>query len=222
MTWDPVWNSVFANQVWGKYPNEDLIRFVAANYYGVPRRADVRLLEIGCGPGANLWFLAREGFPVFGVDGSDTAIGQARTRLDREVPGWSGELSVGDMGSLRFPDESFDAVIDNDAICCNSWASSQAIYAEAWRVLKKGGRLFSRTLGAGTWGDGVGERVGRDAWLCSEGPLLGKGLCRFTSAENAAELVGDGFEIETLELSERTMQNRTRRVRELVIHAVKP
>jgi SAM-dependent methyltransferase len=222
MTWDPIWNSVFSNQVWGKYPNEDLIRFVAGNYYGAPRRADVRLLEIGCGPGANLWFLAREGFPVFGLDGSDTAIAQARARLDREVPGWSGELVVGDMGALRFADETFDAVIDNDAICCNSWESSQAIYAEAWRVLKKGGKLFSRTLGAGTWGDGTGKSVGRSAWLCAEGPLEGKGLCRFTKAEEAAELIGPRFRIHALESSERTLQNGTRRMRELVIHAVKP
>jgi SAM-dependent methyltransferase len=222
MSWDPIWNSVFSNQVWGKYPNEDLIRFVAANYYGAPDRKQVRLLEIGCGPGANLWFLAREGFPVYGLDGSDTAIGQARARLDREVPGWTGELTVGDMGRLKFPDESFDAVIDNDAICCNSWEASQAIYAEAWRVLRKGGRLFSRTLGSGTWGDGTGQAVGRSAWHCAEGPLKGKGLCRFTSAEEAAELIGARFSILSLETSERTMDNRTKRMRELVILAVKP
>lgn len=222
MTWDPIWNSVFSTQAWGKYPNEDLIRFVAGNYYKAPKRADVRLLEIGCGPGANVWYMAREGFTTCGVDGSEAAIAQAKARLDREVPGWSGELRVADIDKLPFTDETFDAVIDNDAVCCNSWEASQAIYAEAWRVLKKGGRLFSRTLGVGSWGDGEGEQVGRDAWLCAAGPLKGVGLCRFTPAEDAAELIGPRFKIESLESSERTMQNGTKRIRELMILAVKP
>jgi SAM-dependent methyltransferase len=222
MSWDPVWSSVFSNQAWGKYPNDDVIRFVASHYYKIPRRADVRLLEIGCGPGANVWFMAREGFTTYGIDGSDVAIEQAQVRLDREVPGWSGELRVGDIGKLPFADASFDAVLDNEAVCCNPWEASQAIYAEAWRVLKTGGKLFSRTFGVGCWGDGEGERVGRNAWLCADGPLQGKGLCRFTAPEEVAELIGPQFRIDSIECSERTLQERTKRIRELVIIAVKP
>ena len=100
MSWDPVWENVFRSQAWGKYPGEDLIRFVARNFYGVPDRSAIRLLEVGCGPGANLWFMAREGFTVYGIDGSQTAIDQARARLDAECPGWKGQLWCGDMGKI--------------------------------------------------------------------------------------------------------------------------
>lgn len=62
MSNDNIWNSVFKNQEWGKYPSEDLIRFIARNFYSIKNRLDVKVLEIGCGPGANIWFLAREGF----------------------------------------------------------------------------------------------------------------------------------------------------------------
>jgi tRNA G46 methylase TrmB len=51
-------------QEWGKYPPEHVIRFVARNFYRVPDRKYVHLLEVGCGPGANVWFMAREGFAV--------------------------------------------------------------------------------------------------------------------------------------------------------------
>lgn len=90
MAWDPLWERVFSSQSWGNYPGEDFIRFVANNFYQNLNRGQVRILEVGCGPGANLWFMAREGFSVYGVDGSQTAIALAKSRLDLEVPQWGG------------------------------------------------------------------------------------------------------------------------------------
>jgi len=109
MAWDPVWEQVFTSQAWGRYPGEDLIRFVARNFYAAPDRAAVRFLEVGCGTGTNLWFLAREGFAAHGIEGSATAAGIARTRLDAECPGWDGPqrrggIEVGDMLALPWPD----------------------------------------------------------------------------------------------------------------------
>jgi len=100
MAWDPVWENVFRSQSWGKYPAEDFIRFIASNFYNVSDRKNVRILEVGCGPGANLWFMAREGFSVYGIDGSKHAIHLAKLRLDSECPGWVGQLVVGDMVQL--------------------------------------------------------------------------------------------------------------------------
>jgi SAM-dependent methyltransferase len=221
MSWDPVWEDVFRQQAWGKYPGEDLIRFVARNFYQAPSRQNVKLLEVGCGPGANLWFMAREGFAVYGVDGSATAISQARERLDRECPGWQGQLVVGDIASLQFPDAFFDAVVDNEAICCNSFASAQTIYAELARVTKAGGKLFSRTFADGTWGDGTGKSVGHNAWLASEGPLAGKGYNRFTELCEM-EGLARGFQLENVELVTRTLDGRRKELREWIIEGIKP
>ena len=33
MAWDSVWDGVFRENEWGKYPDENLIRFVAGKYY---------------------------------------------------------------------------------------------------------------------------------------------------------------------------------------------
>ena len=88
MAWNPIWERVFSSQPWGKYPGEDLIRFVARNFYAAPDRAAVRVLEVGSGTGANLWFLAREGFAAFGVEGSPTAARQSLDRLGAECAGW--------------------------------------------------------------------------------------------------------------------------------------
>ncbi|MBM3273018.1 class I SAM-dependent methyltransferase [Candidatus Kaiserbacteria bacterium] len=139
--WDPVWESVFRNQVWGQYPGEEQIRFIARNFYRVPDRSSIRILEVGCGPGANIWYLAREGFSFVGIDGSETAIAQTRERLDREFPDWQkrGELRVGDIESLPYSDATFDAVMDVEAVYCNDFATSIRIYDEMARVVKPGG-----------------------------------------------------------------------------------
>ena len=97
MTWDPVWENLFSSGNWGQYPGEDLIRFVARNFYAVADRSATRILEVGCGPGANLWFLAREGFAAHGIDGSPSAVAKSRSRLDRECPGWSARAGGGEV-----------------------------------------------------------------------------------------------------------------------------
>jgi len=142
MSWDPVWEQVFTGQEWGKYPPEDLIRFIARNFYNVENRKEIKILEVGCGPGANLWFLAREGFKIFGIDGSQAAITYAENRLNTECPNWRGELTVGDFSILPYPDNYFDAVVDIEAVYCNPYATSKQIYSEMARVVRGGGEVI--------------------------------------------------------------------------------
>jgi len=44
MGWDKVWERTFKSQEWGKYPNEELFRFIARNFYtvGVLALVDLR------------------------------------------------------------------------------------------------------------------------------------------------------------------------------------
>ncbi len=203
--WDPVWEKVFSSQAWGKYPGEDLIRFVARNFYKAPDRKAVRILEVGSGPGANLWFVAREGFSAYGIEGSATAVAQSIKRLDDEVGGWSGKIVQGDFNRLPFADAEFDAVIDIEAIYCNAFENSRRIIAGIRRVLKPRGLFYSRTFAQGCMGDGTGEPVGHHAWKVAEGPLLGKGYSRFSDADDIERLYGEGFTIEELELNSRTV-----------------
>ena len=104
MSWDPVWDDIYRTRAWGQYPGEDVIRFVQRQYGAAPDRGRVRLLEVGCGAGANLWFMAREGFVVHGVERSPTAVQLAQERLDRECAGWrerGGRIPRGRRGPTR-------------------------------------------------------------------------------------------------------------------------
>lgn len=200
MNWDPVWEKVFSSQAWGKYPEPELIRFVAQGYYAASNRRDVRILELGSGPGANLWYLAREGFSFVGVDGSATAVTQSTDRLDAECPGWREHSQVLEafFGTLPFDSGTFDAVIDNEAVCCNFFEDSVATYREAARVLKEGGRLFARTFAPQTWGYGLGKVVGDHTYTdIPEGPFKNRGRVRFTPADVIPKLMPD-FDLDPL------------------------
>src|SRR5262249_38532519 len=148
--WDAVWERVYREREWGRYPQEEVVRFVARNFYRVPDRAAVKMLEIGCGPGSGAsWFVAREGYDLTGIDASPTAIDKARERFSGE--GLPGEFVVGPVDDLPFPTDSFDAVIDVVCLACNPERETRTILGEVHRVLKPGGLHFSLTPRSGCW-----------------------------------------------------------------------
>jgi SAM-dependent methyltransferase len=222
MPWDPIWDDVFLSRPWGKYPGEEVIRFVARNYYGAADRSAIKIMEVGCGPGANLVYLATEGFSFIGVDGSRVAIEKARARLDAELPDWQqrGQLRVCDIHSLPLEDSSVDAVIDNECVYANSLGNSAKIYREVWRVLRPHGRVFVRAFTDGSWGDKTGTRLEDGTWICGEGPALGMGPSRFTKEAEIPMLLS-GFTISSREVVSRTHENMRQQVREWIIYAEK-
>ncbi|MBU6430483.1 MAG: methyltransferase domain-containing protein, partial [Cyanobacteria bacterium REEB65] len=142
-SWDPTWEKVFQGQAWGAYPGENVVRFVARNFYG-KRRDRVKILEVGCGPGANLWYLAREGFGTYGIDASPTAVRLAQERMAAD--GLGADVRQGDIVNLPWPDRSFDAIIDVECLYANDRRATEVILREIRRVLLPGGLLFSQTL----------------------------------------------------------------------------
>jgi ubiquinone/menaquinone biosynthesis C-methylase UbiE len=191
MAWDNNWEAIFRDRAWGKYPGEDLIRFVARSFFSVENRATIKILEIGCGTGANLWFLAREGFQTYGIDGSRTGVDLAINRLNIEVPDWQGSVVIADAINLPFNDEFFDAVIDIEAISCNSFTDSKLIYKEMARVLKSNGKLYSRCFVTGSAGDSTGEKLGYNFYFPTLGPMGNLGKVRYTSQDDISDLLPD-------------------------------
>jgi 2-polyprenyl-3-methyl-5-hydroxy-6-metoxy-1,4-benzoquinol methylase len=60
----------------------DFIVTLTFKYFGkVKNKGSVKVLDVRCGAGNNSEFFAREGFDVFGIDGSDTAIKYTKERF---------------------------------------------------------------------------------------------------------------------------------------------
>lgn len=157
-----------------------------------------------------------------GMDDSLTALHQAAQRLDMEIPDWRtrGRLVHGTFQDLPFEDGVFDAVINNEAVYCNSFSESCQIYPDVARILKVNGLLYVRTFASGSWGDGSEISPDRHAWYCDDGPLKGKGLSRFTE-KNDIPVLMKSFDILSTELLSMTENNIENTVKEWIITARK-
>lgn len=212
MGWDPVWERIFQEHEWGKYPSESLIRFIAKNFYNTCRK-DIKILEVGCGVGANIWYMAREGFNVYGIDGSASAINKAEIFLEAEK--LKADLKTGDAAMLPYDGSYFDAVIDIECLYSNSRADAEKILAEIKRVLKNEGLFYSRTIAddicIGRSRKKIAEMEYTDV---SDGPLAGRGLARLSTREQCRELYGKFLTVMSIDSLVTTFNNGSVKVSE--------
>lgn len=186
-TFDEAWNRVHTEKEWGKYPGEEVIRFVARNYYKGDRK-NIKLLDFGCGTGAVSWYISREGFDSYGFDGSETAVKKAKIRMVEENV--CANLTVADAGKLPYCNEFFDGVIDSAVVYANKTEHIPMILKEIYRVLKNDGKFFSTGLfNEFTTGFGTGECLGNSTYRdLTEGNLAHKGTVHFFMIDEIKKL----------------------------------
>jgi SAM-dependent methyltransferase len=120
-----------------------------ARYIAGVAPTGAKVLEVGCGPGRLAILLAREhGLDVTGLDLDPAMIERARANAERSADGGrTPSFIVGDVGSLAFPDGSFDLVVST--LSMHHWADPPAGLAEIARVLRPGGRALVWDFRAG-------------------------------------------------------------------------
>lgn len=96
------------------------------------------------GGGNNTWFLAREGFHAFAVDGSKAALSLASRKLRKEK--LKADFKQANFMNLPFQDNYFDAVIDEYSTEANTFSDIKTIFREILRVLKPQGKYFGLML----------------------------------------------------------------------------
>lgn len=95
-----------------------------------------QVLEIAIGTGLNLPFYPA-GIELTGIEISPAMLEIARRRA--KSLGCQVDLIIGDAQALPFNDERFDTVVCTIALC--SIPDERQAVAEAWRVLRHGGRF---------------------------------------------------------------------------------
>lgn len=99
----------------------------------------LRIVDFGCGSGANTVLLANRGAHVWGVDISEDLIRLARRRMEVSGRGGGASFIVGSAHDLPFPDASIDVVF---GIAILHHLDLQLVSREVHRVLKPGGRAI--------------------------------------------------------------------------------
>ncbi len=165
----------------------------------LPSLAGLDVLDIGCGGGAQDALYRRYGANVSSVDISRERALSAAHKLGMIREG-SGFAAQADGERLPFKDGVFDVVYSNGVM--HHSESTEAMIAEAYRVLKPGGRVVMMLYAKGSlhyaalllyWGLARGYRLryGSKYWLgaCTEGaPKFGDTRNPFTRAYTQAEI----------------------------------
>jgi ubiquinone/menaquinone biosynthesis C-methylase UbiE len=198
-SFDPVWDEVYRTQPTPmKYPHDSSIRFIMGFHPRNKPRSGTRILEVGCGNGNNMWFAAREGFQVTGMDGSEQAVEYARNRFAEEK--LAGKFIAAKFGPLPFEDQSFDLVVDEGGLTCTGRTTATNMILEIRRVLVDGGRFlftpFSKDDASCTAGD-----PGPDDTVMNirGGTAIGRGHLCFYSQGEIEKAFGAGWKFLHLE-----------------------
>lgn len=202
VTIDPVWEKKYSAGNVQTYPWDVVVSFVFQNMPLDRPRSKVNIMEVGFGTAPNLWFAAREGFKVSGVEGSPSAVDFATERFKRD--GLSGDLHVGGFSELPFSDSYFDLAIDRCSLACIGAEAQDQAVAEVHRCLRKGGRFLHNTYGDSHSSMLSGE-LGADGLITNinSGTLTDVGQIHFTSLTEIKERFADGWKVLQIQRRER-------------------
>lgn len=158
-----VWRQHYATAAGMRHwPCEELVRCVARR-----TTAEDTVLEVGCGNGANLWFLAEQARAVIGVDLAGEPLTMATRTM--QLRGQRAALVQADATSLPLVNASVDGVVDVMASQHIPWTTHVSLYREYRRALNADGWLFLYHLEAGT--TTTGSRA-LGAWTHERLPLF--------------------------------------------------
>lgn len=104
------------------------------------------VLDLGCGAGRNLLYLAKQGFELYGIDLAHDGIALLSRQLDNQS--LRAQLIVGDIYQpLPYPADFFDAIVSVQVIQHGRENQIRKMIKEMIRVLKPGGFIFVTVTG---------------------------------------------------------------------------
>lgn len=190
--WEERYKNDFKVSIW---PWSDLVSYVMR--YARPSSLEYRVLEIGCGAGANIAFFKNLGVQYFAIEGSETIV----KKLWKRFPELKENIVMGDFtGNIPFSG-SFDLVVDRSAMTHNSSAAIEQGLAIIYDKLTRGGKYigidwFSTIHSEYQRGKPAEDRFTRCGY--DDGQFAFFGRVHFSNQDHLQELF-ESFIIEILE-----------------------
>ena len=134
-TWETLWQGKEAQLRWSE-PDEDVVMLIPR----LKRENVHRVLDLGCGIGRHVIFLAKSGFETYGLESSEHGLVHCTKWLAAE--GLKAELIPGDMHALPYEAGFFDFVLSWNVIYHTMRDSISGILSEISRVTRQNGLLY--------------------------------------------------------------------------------
>ena len=150
-----LWDESFREQInQGSYntaPVESIVRsvshFLRARFKASEHFKHLKFLEVGCGAGANLIWLAEKGIEPSGVDISKTALSLCRKSFEKKsLYNRLGDLKHSSATALPFDKGTFDGVIESCVFQHLNQVDRIKAHKEVVRVMKPGGVFIGHML----------------------------------------------------------------------------
>lgn len=123
-----------------KYPSETVVQYVFRNF---ERCGSEKVLDLGCGAGRHIFFMAAEGIIPYGLDYSSEGVTYTQNMLQEQGIGkYSSNIKEGSMTEIPFENEMFDGIICYGALYYLCYKDIERTICEMERVLKPGGKFM--------------------------------------------------------------------------------
>ena len=160
------------------------------------------ILDVGCGVGRHLVYLAAMGYNVYGIDTSITALHKASENLKT----FSLKAALENSTMWNIP---FDGVVFSAALAINVLNHAMpdeitnTVSAISERLVSKG--LFLVTLLTNNDYRRYGRQINTNTFICGKGPEKGV-LHTFFNESSAKALFNESFKIEIFEITSGTIK----------------
>ena len=189
------WEQLYRkNQHMSVWPWSDLVAFIMR--YVRPTGPGFRVLELGCGAGANIPFFRNLEVEYYAIEGSPTIV----NKLHERYPDLREKIVVGDFTQELPFDVEFDLIVDRSSLTHNSTAAIRAGLTLAGDKLKPCGAFvgidwFSVEFSEYRNGEDAGDAFTKKNFRT--GSLADTGVVHFSDKEHLLELFS-AFKVEVL------------------------
>ncbi len=173
--------------------------FLSRNLFRIKKGGNV--LDLGCGTGRHLLYLAKRGYLATGMDLSVSGLELADSHLRKNGINCV-TLVKGDMRKLPFRDKTFDAVVSCWVIHHSTLKDFGKTLREACRVLKNNGVFLANVQSTSHFWYGKGEELEPNTFR-GEGEEYDVPHHYFGREELTEGLVNAGFSIEKMRHAKR-------------------
>jgi ubiquinone/menaquinone biosynthesis C-methylase UbiE len=152
-------DALYWEQLWTRQAEMPVNNFARRAFHRIQARGLQTLLDIGCGTGQDSVYFAKKGMSVTALDLVSSSLERLSQREKRIT------CLTQDICQLNFPEGSYDVIYAHLSLQYFDDRQSHEIFANIFKILKKGGLFFVKCKSTTDRLYGEGENIGQDTFI---------------------------------------------------------